>query len=159
MSRPLSQGGTVSPANAIPDAAPTRWPCTLDGVPPQSILLVDDDPDVRRLAALSLERIGGFRVTLATGAREALEQVGRFLPDLILLDVSMPEMDGPATMAALRLAPSMHGVPIVFLTAGASDTEVARLRALGAIGVIAKPFDLRELPVRIRDIAASAGMD
>jgi two-component system OmpR family response regulator len=128
-------------------------------MPLRSILLVDDDPDVRRLAALSLERIGGFRVTLATSAREALEQVGRFLPDLILLDVSMPEMDGPATFAALRLIPSMHEVPIVFLTAGASDTEVARLRALGAIAVIPKPFELRELPVRIRDIAASAGLD
>jgi two-component system, OmpR family, response regulator len=127
-------------------------------MPIRSILLVDDDADIRRLAALSLERIGGFRVTLAASAQEALEQVCRALPDLVLLDVSMPETDGPAALAALRALPAMKAVPIVFLTAGAGGGDAARLCALGAIGVIAKPFELRELPVRVRDIAANAGL-
>lgn len=141
----------------MPLAAAGRVP--LRGMPVRSILLVDDDPDVRRLAALSLERIGGFRVKVASSAHEALEQVSQSVPDLILLDVSMPETDGPATMVALRALPSMKAVPIVFLTAGASEAEAARLCAQGALGVIAKPFELRELPVRIRDIAARAGLD
>src|SRR5690349_10525106 len=98
----------------------------------RNILLVDDDPDIRRIAALSLGRIGGFQVTLAASAKEALEQVNRSVPDLILLDVSMPDVDGPSTLAALRSLPLAASVPVVFLTAGASDPEVLRLRALGA---------------------------
>lgn len=125
----------------------------------RSILLVDDDPDIRRIAALSLERIGGFRVTLAASAREAVEQANRCAPDLVVLDVSMPEADGPATLSALRSLPATERVPVVFLTAGTSEEQIAHLRALGAVGVIAKPFDLRELPARLRDMLALAELD
>jgi two-component system OmpR family response regulator len=125
----------------------------------RNILLVDDDPDIRRIAALSLDRIGGFHVTLAANAKEALEQVTRSLPDLILLDVSMPDVDGPEILAALRSLPLAARVPVVFLTAGASEPEVLRLLALGALGVIAKPFDLRELPARVRDMFALAQLE
>ena len=125
----------------------------------RTILLVDDDPDIRRMAALSLERIGGFRVSVAASGEEAIELATRTPPDLVLLDVSMPGIDGPATLAALRSHVATAEVPVVFFTATSSDGEVARLRALGAIGVVSKPFDLMHLPARIRGMLAQAGVD
>lgn len=122
------------------------------------ILVVDDDPDIRRMAALSLERLGGFRVALAAGAEEALAHAARETPDLVLLDVSMPGMDGPATLRALRQRPATARVPVVFFTAIASEAEAERLRALGAVGVVPKPFDVTELPRRLRALAAEVGL-
>jgi CheY-like chemotaxis protein len=126
---------------------------------PRTILVVDDDPDIRRISALSLERIGGYRVTLAAGADEALALATREPPDLVLLDVSMPGTDGPATLAALRTVPAAAGVPVVFFTATCSDDEAARLRALGALGVIAKPFELAALPRQISALMRAIGLD
>jgi two-component system OmpR family response regulator len=120
----------------------------------RTILVVDDDPDIRRIAALSLERIGGFRVQIAETANEGLAQATREPPDLCLLDVSMPGTDGPALLAALRSQASTRHIPVVFLTAGPSDAEIARLCALGALGVISKPFEPVALPARIRDMLA-----
>jgi CheY-like chemotaxis protein len=125
----------------------------------RKILVVDDDPDIRRMAGLALERIGGFRVVLAAGGDEALAAAGREAPDLVLLDVSMPGMDGPATLVALRALQGTARVPVVFFTAASTEAEVARLRALGAVGVIPKPFDVADLPRRIRGILAEAGLD
>jgi CheY-like chemotaxis protein len=126
------------------------------------ILVVDDDPDIRRIAALSLERIGGFRVLLAEDAATALELAAREAPDLVLLDVSMPGTDGPAVLAALRGSSSGTGgagpIPVVFFTAASTDAEVARLRALGAVGVVPKPFEVADLPRRIRAILADLGI-
>jgi CheY-like chemotaxis protein len=121
------------------------------------ILVVDDDPDIRRIAALALERLGGFRVELASGAEEALELIAKELPDVVLLDVSMPGRDGPATLLALRALPGAERIPVVFFTATSSEEEAARLCALGAVGVVAKPFELADLPRRIRDIVDAAG--
>jgi DNA-binding response OmpR family regulator len=127
-------------------------------VVPSTILVVDDDPDIRRIAALSLERIGGFRVSLAANAKEALELAIRDPPDLLLLDVSMPGTDGPTILAALRANPATEHVPVVFLTAISSDDQIARLSALGVVDVISKPFDLVGLPARIRDIFSRTGL-
>jgi len=124
-----------------------------------TVLVVDDDPDIRRIAALSLERIGGYRVVLAACGEDALALAARDTPDLVLLDVSMPAMDGPETLRALRAVPGLDRVPVVFFTATSSDVEVARLLALGAAGVIAKPFDVAELPRRVRAIGGAAGVD
>ena len=121
--------------------------------------MVDDDPDIRRIAALSLGRVGGFRVASASCAEEALAEVARERPDLVLLDVSMPGTDGPATLAALHALPGHEGLPVVFFTATSSDEEVDRLRSLGALGVVPKPFDVADLPRRIRAIASEAGLD
>jgi two-component system, OmpR family, response regulator len=123
------------------------------------ILLVDDDPDIRQLAALSLRRIGQFQVELAASGREAIEIASRDPPDLVLLDVSMPGMDGPATLEELRRIPAISRVPVVFFTATSSDVEVARLCALGAVAVIPKPFDVAVLPRRVRDILGRIGLD
>jgi CheY-like chemotaxis protein len=123
-------------------------------MPALRILVVDDDPDIRRMAALSLERIGGFRVHLATCADDALAAVAAEAPDAILLDVSMPGTDGPATLVALRKLPGAADVPVVFFTATSSAEESARLVSLGALGVIPKPFEVADLPRRVREILA-----
>ena len=126
------------------------------------ILLVDDDPDIRQIAALSLRRIGKFEVVAAASGIEALNAIeagGREVPDLVLLDVSMPGMDGPTTLQALRSEPATAKVPVVFFTATSSGDEVVRLCALGAVAVIPKPFDVAALPRQVRDILREIGLD
>jgi CheY-like chemotaxis protein len=91
-------------------------------------------------------------VELAAGADEALALAAREMPDVVLLDVTMPGKGGPETLAALRAIPAAARVPVVFFTATSSEAEAERLRALGAVGVIAKPFEITELPRRIRDM-------
>jgi CheY-like chemotaxis protein len=119
------------------------------------ILVVDDDPDIRRIAALALERLGGFRVTIATSGAEGLEMAARDRPDVILLDVSMPGADGPETLSRLRSDPDTARVPVIFFTATSSAGEAERLRSLGAVGVVPKPFDFTDLPRRVRGIVDS----
>jgi CheY-like chemotaxis protein len=121
-----------------------------------NILVVDDDPDIRRIAALALERLGGFRVILASSGAEALEVARDEQPDLVLLDVSMPGADGPETLRALRSNPATSKLPVIFFTATASQEETERLRALGAVGVVPKPFDFADLPRRVRGIMEEA---
>ncbi len=117
-----------------------------------NVLLVDDDEGIRRIGALSLSRVGKLRVrTAATGA-EALALARQERPDVILLDVMMPLLDGPGTLAALRAQAETADVPIVFLTAHVLDEELDRLMALGAAGVLAKPFDPMKLPSELRGL-------
>jgi CheY-like chemotaxis protein len=117
---------------------------------PGRLLLVDDEPDIRAIAKMSLERVGGWEVTAAASAAEALDAVQRAAPDVVLLDVMMPDVDGPAVYAQLR--PLLgEAVPIIFLTA---KDEHERLLALGAAGVIAKPFDPISLPREVAAITA-----
>jgi two-component system, OmpR family, response regulator len=123
------------------------------------ILVVDDDPDIRRMAALALERWGGFRVTLAADGEEALELAAQDPPDLVLLDVSMPGLDGPATLKALRARPATQNVPVVFFTATSSEVEADRLRALGAVAVVSKPFEVADLARCIRRVASPGTLD
>jgi CheY-like chemotaxis protein len=128
-------------------------------VGPWKLLVVDDDPDIRRIAALSLGRVGGFRVALASCAEEAIAEVTREPPDLVLLDVTMPGTDGPATLAAIHALPGCEKLPVIFFTATSSDVEVERLRSLGAIGVVPKPFEVTDLPKRVRAIVTGVGLD
>ena len=109
------------------------------------LLLVDDEPDIRAIAKMALERIGGHTVTAAGSAAEALEAARAATPDAVLLDVMMPDVDGPATLERLRPVLGQD-VPVIFLTAKAQSADVERLKALGAVGVIAKPFDPLSLP-------------
>lgn len=120
--------------------------------------MVDDDPDIRRIAGLSLGRLGGFQVALASCLEEAVAEVQREVPDLVLLDVTLPGTDGPGIMAAMRALPGAERLPVIFFTATSSDAEVERLRSLGAIGVVPKPFEVSDLPRRVRAIAAEAGI-
>ncbi len=115
------------------------------------ILMVDDEEDLRTLAGLALGDIGGFILEICSSGQEALDKVTAFQPDLILLDVIMPVMDGPATFTELKKLPEIASTPIFFLTAKTEDNEVAELLALGAEGVLAKPFDPMTLAETVRE--------
>lgn len=122
------------------------------------LLLVDDEEAIRTIARLSLERIAGFTVIPAASGRAALEAAADDGPfDVVLLDVMMPGLDGPATLARLRAGPLPAGVPVVFLTAKTTPADRERLLALGAAGVIAKPFDPMTLPDQVRAITGWDG--
>lgn len=118
----------------------------------RSVLLVDDDADIRQIARLSLAEVGGWEVNLASSGAEALEKVNEFNPDVILLDVMMPGMDGPSTFAELRKIEGFERVPIIFVTAKVQRREVERYVALGASGCISKPFNPMTLHEDINDI-------
>ena len=122
------------------------------------ILMVDDEADIRRVARLSLTRLGGMEVVEAASGQEALEQAKTSAPDAILLDVMMPGMDGPAVLSALRADPATAGIPVVFLTAKAMTSEVERLQGLGALAVLTKPFDPVSLAQELRAALRGAGL-
>ena len=122
----------------------------------RTVLLVDDEDDIRTVGSLSLEQVGQWKVLLASSGEEALEKAAHAKPDLILLDVMMPGMDGPETLAKLRSAEASAGIPVIFMTAKVQRHEVARYNELGAAGVIAKPFDPMTLPDEIRRIASTS---
>jgi two-component system, OmpR family, alkaline phosphatase synthesis response regulator PhoP len=104
------------------------------------ILLIDDEEDIREVTATSLETVAGWRVTSATCGREGVEIARRVLPDAIIMDVMMPEQDGPATLRLLRSDESTACIPVIFLTAKVQPVD-GRLEALGAAGTLRKPFD------------------
>jgi CheY-like chemotaxis protein len=116
------------------------------------ILLVEDDLDIQLVAQSALEKLGGFTVETCSTGREALEVAPRFAPDLILLDVMMPGMDGPSTLEALRTMPSVAETPVVFMTARSQKQEIEEYMALGALDVIAKPFDPLNLATMLKQI-------
>lgn len=114
------------------------------------VMCVEDDADIRMILEFSLGSLGGYEVLACSGGRAALAQVGSFRPDLVLLDVMMPDLSGPETLDALRQLPEMQGVPVVFITAKAMPEEMEKLLGYGATGVIVKPFDPVSLPQQIR---------
>ena len=116
------------------------------------IIYVEDEPDIQAVARLALETVGGFSVRICSSGQEALDAVASFAPDLILLDVMMPGMDGPNTLKALRELPDTADVPVVFMTAKVQPGEVAYYTELGAVGVIPKPFDPMALSDQIKAI-------
>jgi two-component system, OmpR family, response regulator len=116
------------------------------------IMYIDDEPDVRKVAKISLELVGGFTLCLCDSGKEALGKAESFEPDLIVLDVMMPEMDGPTTLAALREIKAISSTPVIFMTAKAQSAEIARYRELGAIDVFTKPFQPMQLPARLREL-------
>jgi two-component system OmpR family response regulator len=120
--------------------------------PLEKILLVEDDPDIRTIVKAALEMMGGFQVKACAAGAEALDAVAGFAPQLALLDVMMPDMDGPGVLAKLRELPQTTGMPVIFLTAKTAASEIQRLRALGAAGVLMKPFDPMALPQQVKDI-------
>ena len=118
----------------------------------QRVLYVEDERDIQAIAKMALEMVGGFEVKVCSSGAEAVREAADFAPDMILLDVMMPEMDGPATLRALREQPSLSGVPVAFMTAKVQAAEVAHYKSLGARDVIAKPFDPMALADRVRSI-------
>lgn len=120
--------------------------------PLSRILLVDDEQDIRTVVQLSLTALGGFTVEGCASGPEAIRLIPVFQPDLILLDVMMPGMDGPATLLRLRADPATAHVPVVFVTARVQPREVLDYKKMGALDVVAKPFDPMTLPDLLRGI-------
>lgn len=112
---------------------------------PIKLLYVDDDKDIGSLVELSLEMDGKFKVHNVQSGQEALRIAQDFKPDLALLDVMMPEMDGPETFTRLKALPGLEDLPIIFITARSLKTELEALLGMGAIGTIPKPFDPLEI--------------
>lgn len=116
------------------------------------ILYVEDEPDIQAVAKLALEMVGGFTVKICSSGEEALKEAAAFAPEMILLDVMMPGMDGPDTLKALRELPQLAQIPVAFMTAKVQPQEVAHYKSLGARDVIPKPFDPMNLANQVRAI-------
>jgi CheY-like chemotaxis protein len=119
---------------------------------PMRVLCVEDDPDIQAITRFSLEVVGGFQVSICASGEEALDKVRSFSPELILLDVKLPGMDGPSTLEALQEMPETASIPVVFITASAQGQEIESYRKTGAIDVISKPFDPMSLPGTLIEI-------
>jgi len=107
----------------------------------KEILYAEDEPDIRAIAKIALEDIGGFSVKYCNSGKQVLKEITECEPDLILLDVMMPEMDGPTTLKELRKIPKFENIPVIFMTAKIQASEIADYKAMGVAEVINKPFD------------------
>lgn len=124
-------------------------------MPARRVLLVDDDADIRFIAEIALARVGGLGVVLAGSAAEARSLLAVDpLPDAVLLDVTMPFVDGPTLLAELRADPRYERLPVVFLTARTTLDDVQSYLGMGAAGVVAKPFDPMTLAKQVGEILA-----
>jgi CheY-like chemotaxis protein len=121
------------------------------------VLHVDDEPDIRELVEMSLGLDPAFALRSCASSRDALAIVSDWSPHLILVDVMMPDMDGPTMLAHLRERQETAQIPVVFVTARTQTRELEQFKALGATGVIAKPFDPVTLPESVRGHLRAAG--
>lgn len=119
-------------------------------LPFKRVLHVDDQPDIRGIVGLALEKIGGFTVKSCRSGEEAMAEAAAFAPELLLLDMNMPGMDGLTLLARLREAGI--GVPAVFFTAKSNAGDLESFRAAGAIGTVSKPFDPLKLGRQLVEI-------
>jgi CheY-like chemotaxis protein len=117
------------------------------------ILHVDDEPDIREVVEMSLSLDPDFTIRSCSSGADALSASDEWSPDLILLDVMMPAMDGPTTLKHLRERPKTNGIPVVFMTARAQAREIESFVSLGAVGVIPKPFDPMTLAQSVKAFA------
>ena len=124
----------------------------MKGTKLERVLCVEDEEDIRTVATLALEVHGGFKVCACASGAEAIQQAPAFRPQLLLLDVMMPGMDGPTTLKSLRTMTGLEETPVVFMTAKVQPDEVAYYRELGAVDVISKPFDPMNLAGQLREI-------
>ena len=116
------------------------------------ILYVEDDLSIQKIARIALERIGKFDVKICSSGKEALEIVSEYNPDLVLLDVMMPNMDGPTILKELRKIDKFVLTPVIFMTAKVQAPEVQRYKELGALDVIVKPFSPTNLSSQITEL-------
>lgn len=118
----------------------------------QRILLADDEPDILEISKIALETVGGFEVSVCTSGTTLLERLTEFEPDLIIVDVLMPDMTGPEVLREVRRRPELNSVPVVYLTGVIQEDELEELRGTGVADVILKPFDPMTLADRINGI-------
>ena len=123
--------------------------------PLNRICYVEDDEDIQRIVRMSLERVGKMTVAVVGDPTQAIAAITEFRPDLVMLDWMMPVMDGPTLFKQMKLRPETSGLPVVFITAKASQRDLDELKALGAAGTISKPFSPKELPEQLRAIWAT----
>lgn len=116
------------------------------------ILYVEDEPDIQMVARLALETVGGFTLETCSSGGEALEKIAAFQPQLILLDVMMPGMDGPTTLGKIRELAQFSTTPVIFMTAKVQPSEVAGYKQIGAVDVIPKPFDPMMLAKQVQAV-------
>ena len=116
------------------------------------VLIVDDEDDIREVAALSLEATAGWTILTASCGRDGIEAAIREKPDAILMDVMMPEMDGPTTFKQMQLIPALAGIPVVLLTAKVQGVDQRRFAGLGVAAVLFKPFDPLTLAAQISEV-------
>lgn len=116
----------------------------------KTILYAEDEDDIRTIAQIALEDIGGFNIRYCANGNEALAAAREITADLMLLDVMMPGMDGVTTLRELRKIPHYESIPVIFMTAKIQSSEIAFYKNLGAIEVIAKPFDPMTLADQIK---------
>ena len=121
----------------------------------QRILLADDEPDILEVSRIALETVGGFEVAVCSSGAELLQRLPDFSPDLIIIDVMMPDMAGPEVLTRVRQVPGFSETPVIFLTGVINGNELKNLRDSGAADVILKPFDPMTLADRIDGIWAS----
>lgn len=115
------------------------------------ILIIDDSQLIQRVARMSLERMAGWEVLTASSGAEGLARAEAEQPNAILLDVMMPEMDGPTTLQKLRAKETTRHIPVVFLTAKEESADLHQLTDQGATPVIAKPFDPLKLAGQVAE--------
>ena len=120
--------------------------------PLNRICYVEDDEDIQRIVRMSLERIGKMTVEVVTDPMVALGAITSFKPDLVMLDWMMPGMDGPTLFRRMKQQPETSALPVVFITAKATQRDMDELIALGAAGAISKPFSPKDLPEQLRAI-------
>jgi CheY-like chemotaxis protein len=123
--------------------------------PLNRICYVEDDEDIQRIVRMSLERVGKMTVTVVSDPTQAIAVINEFRPDLVMLDWMMPVLDGPALFRQMKLRPETSGLPVVFITAKASQRDLDELKSLGAAGTISKPFSPKDLPEQLRAIWAA----
>ena len=122
--------------------------------PLNRICYVEDDEDIQRIVRMSLERVGKMTVAVVSDPTQAIATINEFRPDLVMLDWMMPVMDGPTLFKQMKQRPETSSLPVVFITAKASQRDLDDLRQLGAAGTISKPFSPKELPDQLRAIWA-----
>lgn len=118
----------------------------------KTVLYVDDEPDIRKIVQIALGLSNDLTIHTGESGAQALELARKLRPDVLLLDVMMPGLDGPGTLCKMRADPEIAHIPVIFVTAKAMPSEVAKFREMGVVGVIAKPFDPMELIKQLRGL-------
>jgi two-component system, OmpR family, response regulator len=126
----------------------------MPATPLNRICYVEDDEDIQRIVRMTLERVGKMTVEVVGDPTLAIEAMTAFKPDMVMLDWMMPKMDGPTLFRQMKLRPETSALPVVFITAKASQSDLSELLALGAVGAISKPFSPKDLPDQLRAIWA-----
>ena len=120
----------------------------------ERILYAEDEPDIQQVASIALEMVGGFTLKTCNSGLDAVTEVEQFDPQLLLFDVMMPDMDGPSALAKIREMEAYRTTPAIFMTAKVQPNEIQRYLDMGAVDVIAKPFDPMTLATQISEIWA-----